>query len=80
MLVSLSQCLRTKKESTLRARLPYAAARLLSAGLEAGAHLWPVDPAGGLSGIRTHNLLTVVCLEVQATMQLSSCRLYHAAI
>ena len=65
-MASLSPCLRTKKQSTLRARLPYMAARLLSVSRQVGAHLWHEGPAGGLRGIRTHNLLSLACLEVQA--------------
>ena len=45
-------------------------ARLLSVSRQVGAHLWHEDPARGLSGIRTHNLLTLTCLEVQ-TLPLS---------
>ena len=41
-------------------------ARLLSVSRQVGAHLWPEGPVGGLSGIRTHDLLTLACLEVQA--------------
>mgnify|MGYP001793048238 CR=1 FL=1 len=33
---------------------------------QVGAHLWHKGPAGGLSGIRTHSLLMLACLEVQA--------------
>ena len=33
---------------------------------QVGAHLWHEGPAGGISRIRTHNLLTLACLEVQA--------------
>ena len=41
-------------------------ARLLSVFRQVRAHLWHEGPAGGLSGIRTHNLITLACLEVQA--------------
>ena len=41
-------------------------ARLLSVFRQVGAHLWHEGPAGGLSGFRTYNLLTLACLEVQA--------------
>ena len=40
--------------------------RLLSLSSHVGAHLWHEGLAGGLSGIRTRNLSTLVCLEVQA--------------
>ena len=51
--------LRTEKWHALRARLPYAAARLLSVYRQVGAHLGP-------SGIWTHNLSKLACLEMQA--------------
>ena len=40
-------------------------ARLLSVFRQVGADLRHEGPAGGLSAIRTHNLLTLACLEVQ---------------
>ena len=33
--------------------------------MQVGAYLWHKGPAGGLSGLRSHNLSTLACLEVQ---------------
>ena len=61
--LDLRDCLHAftlRNKCPLRVRLPYAVFR------QVGAHLWHEGSAGGLSGIRTHNLLTLACLEVQA--------------
>ena len=50
----------------LKGEAAICGARLLSVFRQVRAHLWHEGPAGGLSGIRTHNLLTLACLEVQA--------------
>ena len=39
-------------------------ARLLLVSRQVEVHLWHEGPAGRLSGIRTHNLLTRMCLEM----------------
>ena len=43
----------------MRRQAAICGARLLSVPRQVGAHLWHEGPAGGLSGIRTHNLLTL---------------------
>ena len=48
----------------LRARPPIYGARLFSVSRQVGAHLWYEGPAEELSGIWTHNLSTLACLEV----------------
>ena len=55
-------CLRTGKS---QGEAAICGARLLSVSRQVGAHLWHECPAGGLSGILTHNLSTLSCHEVQ---------------
>ena len=62
----LSHVLVHQEIMCLKGEAAICGARLLSVFRQVGAHPWHEGPAGGLSGIRTHNLLTLACLEVQA--------------
>mgnify|MGYP001795623537 CR=1 FL=1 len=50
----------------LKSKAVIYSARLLSVSRQVGAHPWYDGPAGGLSGILTHNLSTLVFIEEQA--------------
>ena len=62
----LSPCFHTKKQTCLKGEAAICGARLILVSRQFGAHLWREGPAGGLSGIQTHNLLALACLEVHA--------------